>query len=144
MPNKIILFKDDNGFLSNFYPCKINLDGIDYPSVEHAFQAAKTHEYNVRLAISRLSTPGKAKRFGRAIKLREDWEDIKLGMMAALVKQKFYSYPELAERLLKTGDAELVEGNWWGDTYWGVCQGKRENNLGKILMLVREELRKGG
>lgn len=141
MTNKITLFKDDNSFLSNFYPCEIVLDGVDYPSVEHAFQAAKTRDLNARMSIRALDKPGQAKRYGRTVKLREGWDDMKLEVMESLVRQKFTNDWYLAERLLKTGDAELVEGNWWGDTYWGVCMGKGENHLGKILMRVREELR---
>jgi len=143
MPNKIMLFKDDSGYLSNFYPCSIVLDGIGFPSVEHAFQAAKTRDWNIREKISVLRTPGEAKRFGRVIELRPDWEEAKLEVMESLVRYKFSNDWYLAERLLKTGDAELIEGNWWGDTFWGVCMGKGENNLGKILMKVRGEL-KGG
>ena len=158
MPNKIMLFKDDSGYLSNFYPCFIVLDGTQYPSVEHAFQAAKAkigdkHTYIdfsgkkitmlARDYIGSARTPGEAKRRGKNIKLRLGWEDMKLGVMEGLVRQKFSNDWYLAERLLKTGDAELIEGNWWGDTFWGVCMGKGENNLGKILMKVRGEL-KGG
>lgn len=141
MTDKITLFKDDNRFLSNFYPCSIVLDGVDYPSVEHAFQAAKTRDLGIRMTMRGLGTPGKAKRFGRTIELREDWGSVKLEVMEKLVRYKFTNDWYLAERLLKTGDAKLIEGNWWGDTFWGVCMGEGENHLGKILMKVREELR---
>jgi len=159
MPNKITLFKDDNGFLSNFYPCFIVLDGTQYPSLEHAFQAAKAgtedkHTYIdfsgkkitmlARDYINSARTPGEAKRRGKSIKLRPGWDDMKLEVMEGLVRQKFTNDWYLAEQLLKTGDAELIEGNWWGDTFWGVCHGKGENHLGKILMRVRDELREGG
>lgn len=156
MTDKIVLFKDDKGFLSNFYPCFIVYEGVQYSSVEHAFQAAKAGiddkltYYDLRgNAITKLTrevireavTPGKAKRLGRKIVLRPGWEDMKLEVMESLVWHKFTYDWYLAERLLATGDAELIEGNWWGDTYWGVCQGKGENHLGKILMRVREGLR---
>ena len=152
---KITLFKDDNGFLSNFYPCHIVLDGTQYPSVEHAFQAAKakiddkityinsegkTATMTARDCIRSVRTPGMAKRLGREIKLRPGWDDMKLEVMESLVRQKFTNDWYLAEQLLKTGNAKLIEGNWWGDTYWGVYMGNGENNLGKILMRVREEL----
>lgn len=144
MPNKITLFKDDNGFLSNFYPCTVTLDGVEYPTVEHAFQAAKTLDPEVRQKIRDASTPGKAKRMGKALKLNMSvpaWNVVKVAIMYDLVKQKFSKEP-FRTKLLSTGDAELIESNWWGDTFWGVCMGKGENNLGKILMRVREELRK--
>lgn len=155
-PDGIASFQGEYRFLSNFYPCSVVLDGVDYPSVEHAFQAAKARIDDVlvhfdphlgpltkpvRMVIRSASTPGQAKRLGRKIKLRPGWEDMRLEVMEGLVRQKFTNDWCLAERLLKTGDAELIEGNWWGDTFWGVCQGKGENNLGKILMRVREEVR---
>ena len=157
MTNKITLFKDDNGFLSNFFPCHIVLDGVQYPSVEHAFQAAKAtwndkHTYVdfsgnkvtilARDYIKIARTPGEAKRRGKRIKLRQDWENMKLEVMESLVRQKFDNDWYLAERLVKTGNAELIENNWWGDTFWGMSSGKGENNLGKILMRIREGLRR--
>jgi len=60
--------------------------------------------------------------------------------MTDLVRQKF-SNPQLAKQLLDTKDFELIEGNTWGDTFWGVCSGKGQNNLGKILMQIRNELK---
>lgn len=134
-------FDDEYRFLSNFYFCPLKLGGIIYPTVEHAFQAMKTKDKNERMKISLLNTPGEAKRAGRKVKLREDWEDIKLKVMEYLVGLKFNNYIDLKEKLLATGDIELIEGNWWNDRYWGICKGKGENNLGKILMKVREELR---
>ena len=75
--------------------------------------------------------------------LRPAWDDIKLNVMRDLVWRKFSEDPELRAKLLATGDAELVEGNAWGDTFWGVDQsGKGENHLGKILMETRTRLTK--
>lgn len=88
-------------------------------------------------------TPKKAKQRGRQVVLIPDWEDEKLEIMFDLVRMKFEDR-ELRERLLATGDEELIEGNWWGDTFWGVCKGEGKNALGKILMTVREEAREGG
>ena len=76
---------------------------------------------------------------GRSVSLRPDWEDIKDDVMLEGLYRKFTN-DELAEWLLDTGDEELVEGNWWGDRYWGVCNGIGQNKLGKLLMKVREEL----
>lgn len=128
-------------FLSNFYPAEvIGPQGLLYPTVEHAFQAAKTADPKHQQFIQQQSTPGKAKREGRKVALREEWETIKLSVMFELVMRKFETHEKLGAKLLATGYQELVEGNYWNDTYWGVCKGKGENNLGKILMEVRAVL----
>ena len=85
--------------------------------------------------------PSEAKRLGRRMRLRSDWEQVKYDVMLDVVRAKFNQHPDLAQKLLATGDEELVEGNDWGDTYWGVCNGRGKNMLGKILMRVRAELR---
>lgn len=133
-------FSGEYHFLSNFSAAEVWLDGVSYASVEHAYQAAKTDSTSARRRIQTAKTPNEAKRLGRAVKLREDWEEIKLEVMYQLVRQKFRQHPSYSSYLLKTEDEELVEGNWWGDTYWGVCNGTGENHLGKILMRIREEL----
>jgi ribA/ribD-fused uncharacterized protein len=135
-------FEGDNAFLSNFYPSSIKVDDITYPTVEHAFQASKLDPDNlwVKTAISHLDTPGKAKRFGRKVTLRSNWEQIKNSIMLNLLRLKF-SNSALKFLLLETGDEELIEGNYWNDTYWGVCNGEGQNHLGKLLMQVREELK---
>lgn len=140
----IVEFRGEYRFLSNFYPAEVELDGKEYPSVEHAFQAAKTLNPLSRARIHVCETAGGAKRLGKTVPLREDWEEVKIDVMTNLVTQKFSRHPELKEKLLATGDRELVEGNWWGDTFWGVCRGTGENHLGKILMQVRDWLSKGG
>lgn len=126
--------------LSNFHPCQVTLDGVTYPSVEHAYVAAKTIDPYWRQRVLECETPGKAKRLGRRLPLREDWEQVKFQIMMDLVKQKFND-PGLAKMLLSTGDQYLAEGNTWGDTYWGVCDGVGKNCLGFILMRVRAELK---
>ena len=133
-------FDGEYAFLSNFWPSPIVLDRITYPTVEHAFQAAKADNRLERERIAALPTPGAAKRAGRKVALRPDWDRIKVEVMEDLVRRKFAD-PELAERLLATGAAELVEGNTWNDRFWGVCRGQGRNELGKILMRVRAELR---
>ncbi|QIG65850.1 NADAR family protein [Ochrobactrum phage vB_OspM_OC] len=127
-------------FLSNFYPCDIHYDGYVYPSVEHAYQAAKTLNIDLRyqFMISGSLTAGQAKREGKKLPLRNDWEDVKLDVMKMLVFQKFLKY-ELSEKLTATSPHDLIEGNTWGDTYWGICNGKGSNHLGKILMDIRTE-----
>ncbi len=126
-------FRDEYFFLSNFYPVEIKLDGIVYPNAESAFQAQKTLDVEERRNFSMLKNPVQAKRLGRKVKLRDDWEEVKLDIMTEVVSQKFLQHPHLIEMLLQTGDEELVEGN-----KWDVCKGKGENHLGKILMKIRD------
>lgn len=137
---KIDSFSGEYDFLSNFYSQEITYDGIKYPTNEHAFQAAKTLDLAKRQAIAKLATPGQAKRAGRKVLLRSDWEDVKFDVMKEIVILKFIT-PELKEKLLATKDAELIEGNTWNDRCWGVCNGVGQNNLGQILMEVRELLK---
>jgi len=141
MPEVIDSFRDKYRFLSNFYTAEVVFDGARYPSVEHAYQAAKTLNYDERDQIRVATTAGIAKKLGRKVTMRKDWEEIKLAVMRDLVWQKFERHPENARKLLDTGDATLIEGNWWGDKFWGVCDGEGENHLGKILMNIREDLR---
>ena len=133
-------FEGEYEFLSNFWPSLIVLDRITYPTVEHAYQAAKADDRWERERMAALPTAGAAKRAGRKVALRPDWERVKVGIMEDLVRRKFAD-PGLAEPLLATGKAELVEGNTWNDRFWGVCRGEGRNELGKILMTVRAELR---
>lgn len=133
-------FAGPHRFLSNFWSSAVILDGHSYRTVEHAFQAAKTDDTDERRRIRNEPDAAGAKRRGKRVELREDWEQIKLDVMKGLLRQKFGTEP-LKSKLLKTGKAELIEGNWWGDMYWGVCDGKGYNHLGKLLMEVREELR---
>lgn len=136
-------FRGKYVFLSNFYRLTgepIIYHGISYPTVEHAYQAQKTLDVNDRLAISRLPTPGEAKRYGRKIKkLRPGWDAMRIDIMRDLLKVKF-SNPYLRSLLIGTGDQELVEENDWRDHFWGVCNGVGENHLGKLLMEIRKDL----
>ncbi len=139
-------FQGDNRFLSNFWPVPIVFEGVMYNSVEHAYVAAKSLDPEFRQRIAASVKPGEAKRLGRGVSLRPDWEDVKLVLMEGFLRQKF-AEPNLtetaylAEKLLATGEQELVEGNHWGDTFWGVCKGVGDNNLGKLLMKIRADLR---
>ena len=139
---KIDKFEGEYRWLSNFWEEPVSFNGDSYPSVEHAFQAAKTQDENLRKLVRDASTPSAAKRAGRRVPLRKDWEDVKIGVMLEILRNKF-SAPRLQKKLLATGDAELIEGNWWHDVFWGVCNGHGENNLGKLLMKVRDEIREG-
>jgi len=135
-------FQGKYRFLSNFVDAPVQLDGFWYDSVEHAYQAAKTLSEVEREVVRKMDKPGDVKRFGKKLTLRPDWESIKLGIMLDLLRQKF-SDPTFKRCLLETGDQELIEGNKWHDTFWGVCNGVGENHLGKLLMQVREELKNG-
>lgn len=137
--HEISSFRGEHFFLSNFYSSPVTVDNIYYPTVEHAYQASKTLDYLERERIRRAQTPGIAKKLGKRITLREDWEDIKLSVMEYLLRQKFSREP-LREKLKQTGDADLIEGNLWGDRFWGVYNGKGENHLGRLLMKIRDEL----
>lgn len=133
-------FRGQYRWLSNFEICEVQYEGTIFPSSEHAYQAAKATNMADFNKFLYCKTPGDAKRMGGKIKLRPDWDKIKYDIMYEIVKSKFTRNVRLREKLLNTGNVQLVEGNTWGDTYWGVCDGVGENNLGKILMLVREEL----
>lgn len=133
-------FRDDYYFLSNFYHSEIRYKGVEYPTVEHAYQAAKSNLMSDKTKIAAAKTPAMAKRLGRQVRIRYGWDEMKVGIMFALLKLKFQD-PELRRRLLATGDAKLEEGNWWGDTFWGTCGGVGENHLGRLLMVLRDELR---
>lgn len=138
----ITQFRGNYAFLSNFYDCVITFEGDDYPSVENAYQAAKCSSREARKVFTMISAPV-AKRLGHAVFVRPDWETVKIVIMLQLVRHKFTRYSEFQKALLATGDRDLIEDNYWGDTFWGVCRGQGTNHLGKILMKVRFECRKG-
>lgn len=127
-------------FLSNFHFVNVELDGEIYRTTEHAYQAAKTLDLDARRMIQRLSHPRDARIAGQAVPMRERWEaQHKWETMYDLTCQKF-SKGHLMHDLIATYPLYLEETNTWGDVYWGVCRGKGRNELGKILMRVREEL----
>ena len=141
-PATIAEFQGEYRFLSNFYPAVVEFEGITYPHVEGAYQSAKTLDMNERRRIAAIADPAEAKRAGRALKYRDDWEAVKFDVMETCVRYKFTHHPELRAKLLATGNALLEEGNNWGDRIWGVVDGVGENRLGKLLMKVRDELRR--
>ena len=133
-------FRDEFFFLSNFYPCSItdpDFPDIVYFSVEAAFQAQKVLSKEDRMLFTSL-TPTRAKRFGRKVELRKDWESVRIPLMKKLIRAKFNS-PELAEKL-KLVQGKIIEENSWNDRFWGMCRGYGMNNLGKILEEIRDEL----
>lgn len=139
MRKAITKFRGDYFFLSNFYIAPVFYHGIRFENSEAAFQAAKCPE---RMHEFCGLNPSDAKRLGRSVELRQNWEEIKYDVMYQVCKAKFLQNSDLKHMLIETGDAELVESNTWGDTIWGICNGVGENHLGKILMRIREELQR--
>jgi N-glycosidase YbiA len=140
-PSPITEFSGEYRWLSNFWPSVVELDGIVFQHVEGAYVAAKTLDIDARYRIQNLLTPGACKREGRKLQLRDDWENVKVSIMETLLRQKFAPDSDLARQLLATGDREIQEGNYWGDTFWGICKGRGQNVLGRLLMHIRNELR---
>lgn len=142
--DRIDNFRGEYFFLSNFFHAPVTWEGLTYLNSEAAFQAAKVLTDEERMEFMFLD-PSRAKRKGRQVKLRSDWEQVKYDIMEQIVRAKFTQNIGLGEKLLATGEAELIEGNTWGDICWGVDlrTGKGRNCLGKILMKVRVELRNG-
>lgn len=126
-------------WLSNFHMSTVLHEGIYYPSVEHAYQAAKTEDIEVRMLFLQLPKPNQAKRFGQALELRKDWEQIKARVMYECLLSKFQPGTNEGYLLEATVFMYLEETNYWGDQYWGVDSGKGLNMLGKLLMCVRDE-----
>lgn len=136
-------FQGKYRFLSNFWPAIVFLDGEEYATVEHAYQAAKCSDPAYRALVRMARTPGDAKRLGRRAAKDVKWEARKIMVMRDLVRQKFRS-PALRTLLQATGDERLVEGNRWHDRFWGHCLcgtcPPGQNHLGRILEQVRAEL----
>lgn len=133
-------FRGYYGFLSNMYECDIVIDGMHFTSAEAAFQSYKPADNKVRKLFVDIS-PKKAKTLGKSIDLRDDWDQIRDKVMFYVVREKFRQNPVLRNRLLKTGNEMLIEGNDWGDKYWGVCDGVGENKLGRILVHIRDKMK---
>lgn len=132
-------FYGDFTFLSNFHPCNVTYKGLTYLSSESAFQAQKTLDPVEREKFTCM-TASEAKNFGKKVDLRSDWEKIKVQTMYEIVMCKFSQNTDIKKKLLDTAEEELIEGNGWGDVFWGVCKGEGKNWLGKILMKVRKKL----
>lgn len=141
MNDVISKFDGEFDFLSNFYPSPIVHDGAVYPTAEHLYQAMKTEDLDERETIRLMITPGRAKRAGKHVTLRNNWETLKVHYMKMVLFEKFKSNRHLIQRLIDTEDAALIEGNTWGDTFWGVCDGRGKNVLGNLLMDLREEFK---
>lgn len=146
----ITSFQDEYRFLSNFYSSEIIVGTMvskRFPTVEHAYQYSKLLDYRDDAEYRKIieMTPGQVKRWGRSIPLRTDWKSIRLFYMDCFVAFKFQQNEELQELLLATGDEEIIEGNNWGDRFWGMTldsdnEWQGQNELGKILMGIRHIL----
>jgi ribA/ribD-fused uncharacterized protein len=135
-------FKGEYGWLSNFASVKITLDGITYPSVEHAYMSAKSNDPEWKNFCSNPNnTAGQVKKHSKTIILKDGWDDIKLLVMEECLKQKFNQEP-FKGLLLATGQQHIQEGNWWGDSFWGVDlrTNQGENHLGELIMKIRNVL----
>jgi ribA/ribD-fused uncharacterized protein len=143
--DRIDSFRGEYEFLSNFYPVDVCFEGIVYRNAEAAFQAQKCTDPELRSSFAEL-TGGQAKRKGRRVPLRPDWETVKVDIMRRVVYAKFTRNPSLAQALLATGDRMLIEGNTWHDVFWGVDSrtGRGQNHLGRILTELRALLREQG
>lgn len=139
MVKRIDSFRGEYYFLSNFSDYPVTYEGLTYRNNEAAFQAMKVTDLEQRKSFTHLD-PNAAKKLGRHVDLRPDWEGVKYAYMYEIVKAKFTQHRKLREQLLATGDALLIEGNTWNDTIWGMCNGRGQNLLGQILMKVRREL----
>lgn len=135
---------DEYGFLSNFAPYGVELDGVYWPTVEHYFQAQKFPDspaYQEKISHARTPKQAKALGWDRSVRLRNDWERVKDAIMKKALLKKFQTHGKIREQLFATGDEELVE-NAPGDYYWGCgADGSGQNRLGVLLMEVRSELR---
>jgi ribA/ribD-fused uncharacterized protein len=142
--NAITSFDGDYKFLSNFFPAEVEFEGLVFPTVEHAYQAAKTVDMMERGAIRQAQKAGQAKRMGDHVTKRPNWEAIKERVMEQLLAKKF-AYPALADALLETLPSQLVEGNKYHDRFWGaeLVDGRwiGLNRLGDKLMKLRNDLR---
>ena len=141
--NVISSFTGKYAFLSNFYPAPVTYMGQTYANNEAAFQAQKTccAKEQQQFSIFRLHNPTEAKKRGKNLTLRPDWDKVMISLMYEICMCKFMQNPKLRDALLATGNSLLIEGNTWGDYFWGKVNGHGENQLGLILMDVREKLK---
>lgn len=135
----ILQFTGEYRWLSNFEPVQVTIGGRHFPSVEHAYMSCKSDDPNwIADCMNPAHSPGKIKRMSRAIKIRSNWEDIKLEVMYQLLAQKFTQEP-FKTKLIATGQVHISEGNKWNDTYWGIDFVKGgQNNLGRLIMIIRD------
>ena len=132
-------FTNEYYFLSNYSDSEFVYDGIQYQNAESAFQSQKCANKEDRKQFSKLNST-EARKLGRKVSLRKDWESVKVNEMRKIVKEKFLQNPDLQKKLIETNSEYLEEGNPWGDRLWGTVDGCGANLLGQILMELRDEL----
>lgn len=142
-PTSIREFRGRYAFLGSDWRADVEFEGAFYPTAAHAIAAARTTDAAERRIIAAQVSAADARRRADAVQLRADWDRIKIDAMERIVRDKFTRHPILRERLRRTGDAYLENGNAEGDRLWGVSSGVGENRLGIILMKVRDESRYG-
>lgn len=135
----ILSFSGRHRFLSNFFPAKTSFEGQIYPTSEHAYQASKTLDPSLRESLLPLS-PSQAKRTARKFQRPLNHDANRIAIMEQILYSKFTLNPTLRQLLIATNPQLLVEGNTWGDTFWGICNGRGRNNLGILLMRLRTHL----
>lgn len=135
-------FRGDNRWLSNFELAPLTVNKWIFPSNENLYQAMKSRGENVEQTFTDFCamTPGQSMRAGRKLQYRDDWESIKVMVMTHINWLKYGSYWDLYRKLMATNGTWLVEGNTWKDRFWGVTDGTGANNLGTVLMDIRESL----
>jgi ribA/ribD-fused uncharacterized protein len=132
-------FFGDYRWLSNYHVSPVIYEGVEYGSSEAAYQSAKCDDLYIKSQFQKL-TPLQSKQYSKTIPLKKGWDNIKKGIMYQVLVSKFTLTPELSQQLIETGDKYIEETNYWGDTYWGVCEGRGKNILGELLMQIRKEL----
>lgn len=137
-------FRNEYAWLSNFTPVKIIIQGIEFNSVEHAYMSRKSDDEGWVEFCANTKSAAEVKKASHKIKLKEGWNKIKFDIMYQYLEQKFNQEP-FKTKLIETGNTHIMEGNWWNDTYWGVCLKKNagENTLGKLIMFIRQDLING-
>lgn len=136
-------FRDDTRWLSNFTKCKIEINGVIYPSVENAYMSMKSRDKEWKKRCVTLS-PAQSKVEANKIQLRENWDEVRIQAMNHCLKQKFNQEP-FKSKLIATGNENIQEGNVWNDTFWGIdltqTPNVGENHLGRLIMNIRETLK---
>jgi len=134
-------FRGEYSFLSNFYPAPfVDNSGLLWATSEHYYQAHKTNDPYTFDCIRHATTPGISKKLGANVELRGDWNDVKIDIMKKAIRYKFDQNLDIKEKLILTGEADLIEGNRWGDTFWGYDLNKHrgKNVLGNLLIELRQ------
>jgi len=132
-------FFGDYRWLSNYHVSPVIYEGIEYGSSEAAYQSAKCDDLYIKSQFKNM-TPLESKSLSKRIPIKKNWDTIKKQIMYDVLVSKFTLTPDLGQKLVETGDKYLEETNYWGDTFWGVCEGKGKNTLGELLMQIRKEL----